>query len=489
MGTYVGREQAIVQLRTVLAGSTGRPGRVHIQSIEGPGGVGKTALFDHVLATTPLVDRKYLTMRVAGAPEYQVDPFQVVQGLVASSRAPAGVRLPLRQQFSYTDEVNAVYEGLLGRAKTELAQQLPNVPVDAVMAIIKLAVATGKRINEFSPASKKYLDCRKIEQSIPQIEEALKELKPFVDEAPGVLDKLGLGKQAALRNALRRNPLSALSNAVETDLSNLLSGYRKKDWRRPTRTKVDGIDRLLLVIDDYESLAEVLGEFLVNHLVDGLKHCDFETVLVILGRDQLALTHPGWIQHHYLEMLPSISLQPLTRVEMDELATAYKVTESSQRDRAWRDTQGFPLLVHLWIEEAREGDGGGGPSVGLLKKFHDRTTRWMNDEQKHWLDHVLFLTRVNVRSMTAMLGTEAEARQALHWFEGEGSVRDHRDRAFRVIEYVRSRLADYLQVIDPDRYDTLREAGERISAGESTKDVGTGGGSPSVRRRNEALGG
>ncbi|MBK6335595.1 MAG: hypothetical protein IPF60_07430 [Betaproteobacteria bacterium] len=105
---------------------------------------------------------------------------------------------------------------------------------------------------------------------------------------------------------------------------------------------------------------------------------------------------------------------------MDELATAYKVTDPEQQERAWKDTQGYPLLVHLWIEEARDGEGNDGPGVGLLKRFHDRTTRWMSEEQKCWLDHVLFLNRVNIRSMIAMLGDEAEARRAFQWFESEG---------------------------------------------------------------------
>lgn len=469
MSTYVGREQAIAQLKDVLTGQHGIPGRLVIQSIEGPGGVGKTALFDHVLNTTQLASRNYLTMRISGNPDSHVDPFQSVQALIANSRAPTAVQVPLREQFTYTDEIEAVYEGLISSTKTQLAKRLPSVPVDVLVTAVKITVGAGKRINDLAPASKKFLNFQKLEQYIPQIESTLKELEPLLDEVPGILDKLGLGRQAAQRNSVRRNPLAALSTALETDLSVLLAGYRKRDWRHPTKSKVKGIDRLLIVVDDYESLTGTLSEFLVSHLVQGLKHCDFDTVLVVLGRDQLALTHPAWSQHHNFELAPAISLRPLSRTEMDELATAYKVTDPNQQERAWNDTQGYPLLVHLWIEEAREGEGNGGPSVGLLKRFHDRTTRWMNDEQKRWLDHVLFLNRVNVRTMTAMLGDEAEARRAVHWFESEGSVRDHRDRTFHVIEYVRSRLADYLQVIDPERFETLHVRGEKASAAETNE--------------------
>ena len=90
----------------------------------------------------------------------------------------------------------------------------------------------------------------------------------------------------------------------------------------------------------------------------------------------------------------------------------------------------------------------------------------MNNEQKSWLNHVVFLNPVNVRSITAMLGSEDEARRAFQWFESEGSVRDYQQRTYRVIEYVRSRLADYLEVVDPERFEALKSKGEKVSAAE-----------------------
>jgi hypothetical protein len=308
------------------------------------------------------------------------------------------------------------------------------------------------------PITKRYVDLEAVRGLLPVIEETLKSLAPLLEEAPGVLEKLGLRRAAALRNALRANPLDALAEALVTDLTTLLVGYEKKNLLSPTQAKVQGVDRLLLVVDDYESLAPQLGEFLVSHLLPRLKQASFQSTLVVIGRDQLALTHPAWNQHHQRLLAPPVSLSALSRSEMDELVKAHGRTSKEDAERAWADTLGYPLLVKLWLEEAREATAGQGPSVGMLKRFHDRTTHWLTVEQKRWLDHALFLEKVNVETFAHALGDAAEARRAMDWFEGDGSVRDAQGRVFRVREYVRSRLVDYIEVTDPARF---RELGAR----------------------------
>lgn len=96
----------------------------------------------------------------------------------------------------------------------------------------------------------------------------------------------------------------------------------------------------------------------------------------------------------------------------------------------------------------------------MLKRFHDRTTRWMNDQQKKWLQHILFLDEINIRTLQNMLDNEREASEVFNWFQHEGSIRDTSGTAFRVREYLRSRLVDYLQISDPDRCEQLQKKGE-----------------------------
>lgn len=456
VNAYVGRSTAVKQLWSLLTEQRRSQSKLVIQSIEGPGGIGKTALFEHVLAKVDRAELRLLTMKVGGDQSGERNPFQLIQGLVASCETPTQLERPITQRFSNTEEVRAVYGKLTESAKTELQRILPDLPIEQLMRVLSKSVECGKRINELAPRSKEYLDCARIESSLPRIEGALKSLKPLIDEVPGILEKLGLMRGAALRNSVRANALNALAEAFVTDLTTLLSGYEKKNLLRPTQARLPGIERCLIVVDDYESLVAHLGEFLVTYLVPRLKQCAFETVLVVIGRDQLALTHPGWNQHHQRYLVPPIVLSPLSREEMDELVKRHGRANSKELDRAWNDTKGYPLLVTLWLEEAHEAGRGKGPSIGLLKRFHDRTTHWLTDEQKRWLYNAIFLEKVNGQTFAAVLGSDDEGQRAMQWFENDGSVRDAQGRSFRVRPFVRSRLTDYLEERDPRMFQELK---------------------------------
>jgi hypothetical protein len=102
----------------------------------------------------------------------------------------------------------------------------------------------------------------------------------------------------------------------------------------------------------------------------------------------------------------------------------------------------------------------------MLKRFHDRTTRWMSDREKGWLQHALFLDEVNIRTLRCMIGNEQEAVEAFRWFEREGSVRDTTGSCFRVREYLRSRLMDYLRVSNPDQCKQLQCKGDLAMNGQ-----------------------
>lgn len=248
-----------------------------------------------------------------------------------------------------------------------------------------------------------------------------------------------------------------------SDLSAILKKYRPADRKKAMHSKMAGIDRLLLIFDDYEKLQETLGEFLAVHLLRSLRSANFKSTVILLVRDRLEATHPEWDQHVKPNMLPRIALAPLSRVEMDEMVASFGVHSLAEKDRAWRDTEGYPFYVQLWVEEAEAG----GRSALMLTRFHDRITRWMSDSQRRWLEHALFLDVVNIRSLRGMLGNAAEAENAFRWFENDGSVRDIAAKSFRVREYLRSRLVDYLRVCDPDRCDELESRSRSIGESNS----------------------
>ncbi len=455
---FVGRHDTVKRLHDVLTGREEADSKLTVQSIEGPGGIGKTFLFNHAIAGIDLSNRKYLTLRIDASDPSARTLVRAVARMVDGAEAAAIRVRGSGYYFPSVDRVVKAIETIRSEAVAEFKQKHPNNENGrlALLRFLDMAFEAGKRINDAVPITKKHVNFHELDKLKRLLEDTFPLMASLREEAPWFWERLGLGGSTALRNAIKENACRPLADALHSDLSAILAGYRGKDLFKAAHSKIKGIDRLLLILDDYEMLQEPLGEFLVGHLLPALRSANFQSVVMVLGRDQLEATHPAWDQHLKPNLLARIVLAPLSRPEMDQLVELYGVRADDEKERAWRDTQGYPFYVQLWIEEVASG----GRSAVMLKRFHDRTTRWMSDCEKGWLQQALFLDEVNVRTMRGMLGNEQEAVEAFRWFEREGSVRDTAGSAFRVREYLRSRLIDYLRVSDPDHCEQLRRKGE-----------------------------
>lgn len=457
--SFIGRLDAERQLQAVLLGTQRSPGKVTVQSIEGPGGIGKTTFFDHVFTKTDLGSRNFLVLRTSGVDEAQHSPFRTLRLLVDSA---SGVHLPSKapgQYFPSVTEVALEYEKFCQDAAKELEKKGSELPIDQLLALFDLTMALGKQVNVVAPASKKAIDAEALEKHRENISKALASLEILRKKPISALERLTLVGKSALRNAIKENPLVPLAEAFRRDLSAMLSGYEATEWFSASGKKLKGVDRLLLIVDDYEILKETLEGFLVGHVLTRLRSADFESTIILIGRDRLGDTSLEWERNHRGVQLPPISLKPFTQAEMDEMVTANGVTSSKEKKRAWADTAGYPYFVQMWLEETASG----GRSAMMLKRVYERTTAWMNEEQKGWLHYALFLSDVNARTLGKALGNTAEAKSANAWFQNDASIRDTDGTTFRVREYLRSRLLDYLRISDPDRYDEVAERCAGIS--------------------------
>lgn len=460
---FVGRDDAVKRLHGLLTGREAADGKLTVQSIEGPGGIGKTFLFNHAIAGIDVSNRNYLTLRIDGNDPSARTLVRAVARMVDSAEAVAIRGRASGYYFPSVDRVVKAIETIRSEAIAEFQQRQP-ANEDGRLALLRfldLAFEAGKRINDALPITKKHFNVHELEKAKRLIEENVPLMSSLREEVAGVFERLGFGGSTALRNSIKENACRPLADALVSDLSAILKKYRTGDLSKASHSKVEGIDRLLLILDDYEMLQEPIGEFLIGHLLPALRSVNFQSVVIILGRDQLEATHPSWDQHLKPTLLKRIELAPFSRWEMDQLVESYGVRAQDEKERAWRDTQGYPFYVQLWIEEIASG----GRSALMLKRFHDRTTRWMSDREKGWLKHTLFLDEVNIRTLRLMVGNEQEAVEAFRWFEREGSVRDTSGRAFRVREYLRSRLIDYLQVSDPEHCRELQRQGELAMIG------------------------
>jgi hypothetical protein len=435
---FVGRNDAVKRVQDVLKGREVADSKLTVLSIEGPGGIGKTFLYEHAVAGVDLTDREYLTLRADGSDPSARTLVRAVARMVDGADAGAIRDRPSGYYFPSVDQVVKEIETIRSKAAAEFQRRYPNDENArrALLRFLDLAFEAGKRINDAIPITKKHIDFHELDVIRRLLEDTIPLMDSLREESAGFWECLGLGGSITLRNAIKENACQPLAEALVSDLGAILFGYEWKRVFKPVHSKIKGIDRLLFVLDDYEMLQNPLAEFLTGHLLPALKAARFQSLVIVIGRDRLEVTHPAWSQHFKPNLLPRVVLAPLSRPEMDQLVESYGVTAHEEKERAWLDTQGYPFYVQLWIEEV----AAGARSAVMLKLVHDRTTRWMNDRQKGWLQNALFLDEVNVRTLRSMIGNKEEAVEAAEWFQVEGSVRDTTATVWRVRHYLRSRL-------------------------------------------------
>jgi hypothetical protein len=250
---------------------------------------------------------------------------------------------------------------------------------------------------------------------------------------------------------MKRDLYGVTAEAFVRDLGAALTpGQPSKDSSNSARLPIPGLNRLLIVIDDYEALAATLSDFLISSLIPRLAEARFPTMLIIAGRDDLEDTHPGWSQHCKRYLTDQIRLRSFDAETAAQLMAAKGVPES-RRDAIYELTQGFPLLLSLAIEEASTD----GASALFLKRFFDRTTRWMSPEEREWFTGTCYLDEVNEDTLRLVFPEEnADAIQ--DWFESEASIRDPSAPTFRVRPLIREKVLSYIEVRSPKRHRELR---------------------------------
>ncbi len=144
---FVGRQDDISRLAAVLTGEERAGGKLTVQSIEGPPGIGKTCLFDHVLRTTDLGSRHYLTLKIDGNVDGN-DPsaknlVRSVARLVASAEADAIRDRPTGFYFPAVGRVIKAIDRIRDDAASEFRKRSPDCEEGraALLRFLDLAIA------------------------------------------------------------------------------------------------------------------------------------------------------------------------------------------------------------------------------------------------------------------------------------------------------------------------------------------------------------
>jgi len=451
---------ALVELLTEEA-----PG-VRICSISGPGGVGKSYLLEHVLAEHEPGQLGYLVLSANGSnTQNRGDFLALIDGqLLPQSLPPPAPRG--KDYFPHGRDIAAIHRRILESASAEIsASKVSDEVKEAALSILR----AGRVLNRLLPRTRDYFSFTGVRDS--DVKHALEVIDTAWDLAarlraledtsvlPGVIrDLVGVTK----KNRIKRDLFNVLAEAIVTDATAALSGYRAKDALALTHAPVGQLHRLLIILDDFEVIGPLLNEFLVGALIPRLAEAPFGSLLIVLGRDALDVTHPGWAQHCHKYLRASLRVDPFTSEQARALLSQAGVPES-EHQRFYDATQGFPFLLSLAAEEHRSGIA---DSVMFLRKFYDRTTRWMTPEQEEWLMQLVYLDQINEDTIRVMLpGASPDIVQS--WFEREASIRDPTAKYWRVRPILRDKLLKYSELRSPARH-AERVAQARLAGSGST---------------------
>ena len=431
------------------------PDGLSIVAISGAGGVGKTFLVNHVLETTLPENHGYMLLRAdASNALARTDFFALIEGQLFRRSLPRPAD-PRKDYFPRLREIAALHRTLVDDATVEMEADA-HEPEPKVRAVAKAMLNAGRFLNTTFPITGLYVDASAVDDSdvealVKSATSLLTGLKTFRESTrlPGPLrDLFGISR----RNRVRRDLFALTAEEIRADLTAALVGWDRRDAARLTHGRISGVDKVVMVLDDYEVTSAILADFLVGSLVPQLAAAPFRSVLLIVGRDDLEVTHPGWSQHAAKFLRDQIRLAPFSETDAkDEFARAR--IPKARWNALYEATQGYPFLVSLVVEE--EADFDVASSVVFLRRFYDRTTRWMTEEERDWFVRICYLDKVNEDTLAALFRRE-EIVRIQDWFEREPSIRDPSAPYFRVRPMIREKMLRYHEIRAPSRHRALR---------------------------------
>jgi len=441
------REREIATLTRLLR-ETDAPG-LKIAAVVGPGGVGKSHVLEAAFRAEDLRTLGYVHLSVdASNPQTRADFFGLLDGLAPSS-LPEPAR-PNSDYFRQFRKVEATYRRLAEDASAELERS--KVPEELRTAVAAL-VRTGLFLNQCIPITRtKLLDIAAAGLDDEKAVEAL-------DTAWEMTANLAALRHGALvpasvrtrRARVRSDLYNVTAEALRHDLATLLAGNRRRDTRK-NADPLGGFSRLLIVLDDFEAIEPVLGEFILSALLPCLAQAPYPSLVLIASRDDLEAIHPSFGQHVKRWIVEEMRLASFDRQETFEILEECGIP-ADRRESIFASTQGFPYLVSLRIAEAQASDT---EAALFAKKYFDRTTRWMTERERSWFRALCYLEAVNEDTIPCVIEGDSP-EEVQRWFEHEASIRDPYAPVFTVRPLIREKVLRYLATRSPSEHKRMVE--------------------------------
>ena len=434
--------------------SDAEPGQVDVYGISGYGGVGKSYLWSQVLECSQPQERGYLRISVdAEDPEVLGDFTALYDREFSPQPLPVG-----RPDFDYFPHARALVRERRSLEK-RIDGEIEKADIsEAAKQAARLMLKAGESVNKLSPKTRDAIDFKQLREAgvVDGIDTAIDLLSSLVAASaaslPGpVKNTLGITRRERLRTDL----YGLSSDEWVADLCAILNRPQHQDWHRLFERPVEGVDRLLLVLDDFEILGKTVADFVTAALIPALEDANFHSTVVILGRDALPEAHVAF-QHH----LSSLVRDKVRLERFPDDVARQMFLEAGHTDAdiptLMEESQGYPFLVSLLCEAK-------GGSVSFYQQFYERTTRWMTPTQREWVIPLCYLDRVTEPAIEVML-PDAPAVAVMEWFKHEGSLRDPNAEWYEIAPYIRRMLKEYhCKEIGPKRHAEMIAKGEEAS--------------------------
>lgn len=438
---FVGRDSELEQLKSIISKFAAAPASkagLEIVSISGAGGVGKTYLLDTVLEETRTELKQALILKVDASNEHLLKEFTLIVGQML---APTELPAPAKAKHDYFPASRSLLRRqleLIGMVEAEISKNkdLSDQGKTMAKALYRLSPAIKyiPKIGPFAAMALKGMEAVKAEDYIEPALDTLSTLQALKDDSGWFSNPLTKRRFTALRHS----PYEAVSDAYLSDLSAMLQSYQKKDWWQFTHSPIEGVNRLVLIVDDFEAVGRVIGTFLVESLLPRLKNASFSTLAIFLGRDSVYDANKDFAHHLAGNISTLIKLEPFSKAEGVKYLRAVSYTDNEAAE--WYEkSRGLPFILRLLAENRTDAEK---QNVLFYKRFYERTTRWMAPEERKWLTPICYLDQVNEGTVKALLPNE-DPKVIMDWFESEASVRDVHSPIFTVTPYIRHMLLEY----------------------------------------------
>jgi hypothetical protein len=415
--------------------SAPKPGQVDIYGISGYGGIGKSYLLNQVLSSVKPAKNGYLQVTIDGTDASIIGDFMALYDRKFSPKT-----IPLgKVGYDYFPQARKIvekYDVLNTDVKTKLNKS--EVPVNEKTAA-ELIFRAGGILNMVIPATEKFINFESLQRLglDKTINNASKLLDDVINDRSllgclpvPIKNALGMTKSERLRTDLYR----LCADMWFADISAILNGSRGKNRFKLFNSPINELNRLFLIIDDFESLGKTIIDFFSAALVPVLQQANFHSTVIILGRDDLSDAHVSFQQHLAPIVRKKIRLERFT----DEVAQQmFQNAGYSEEDipKLMSDSQRYPFLVNLLCEVKNGG-------VSFYQQFYDRTTRWMSQIEKEWVLPLCYLDQINQATIQAML-PHAPASVVMEWFKREASLRDPNAEWYSIAPYIQRTLREY----------------------------------------------